>query len=66
MNPATPQIGFDRFIALDWAAAALRVRADMGTIEDLDALLDSARRLCTQEDPDRIEPAMAATTFRVG
>jgi hypothetical protein len=42
MNPAAPQIGFDRFIALDWADAALRARAGMGTIEDLDALLDSA------------------------
>lgn len=39
---SAPKIGFDRFIALEWAAAALRVRAGMGTIEDLDESLDQA------------------------
>lgn len=37
-----PQIGFDRFIALEWATAALRVRAELGTLEDLNAVLDAA------------------------
>jgi hypothetical protein len=37
-----PQIGFDRFIPLEWAAAALRVRAELGTLEDLNAALDAA------------------------
>ncbi|WP_367027564.1 hypothetical protein ABZN20_13195 [Methylococcus sp. ANG] len=37
-----PQIGFDRFIPLEWAAAALRVRADLATLEDLNAALDAA------------------------
>lgn len=41
-NTSAPKIGFDRFIALDWAAAALRVRAELGTINDLDELLDHA------------------------
>jgi hypothetical protein len=42
MRSSTPQIGFDRFIPLEWAAAALRVRADLGTLDDLNALLDAA------------------------
>jgi hypothetical protein len=37
-----PQIGFDRFIPLEWAATALRVRADLATLEDLSAALDAA------------------------
>jgi len=37
-----PQIGFDRFIPLEWAATALRVRADLATLEDLNAALDAA------------------------
>lgn len=43
MKSSAPQIGFDRFIPLEWAAAALRVRADLGTLDDLNALLDAAR-----------------------
>lgn len=39
---SAPKIGFDRFIALEWAAAALRVRAGMGTMEELDEVLDTA------------------------
>ncbi len=37
-----PRIGFDRFISLDWATAALMVRAGVAQIEDLEALLDAA------------------------
>ena len=42
MAPSAPQIGFDRFIPLDWAAAALKVRAEFGTREELNDLLDAA------------------------
>lgn len=41
-NPVVPRIGFDRFIALDWASAALRVRAGMAELDDLNILLDDA------------------------
>lgn len=37
-----PRIGFDRFISLEWAAAALRVRAELGTLDELNTLLDAA------------------------
>ncbi|WP_304526529.1 hypothetical protein [Halomonas sp. I5-271120] len=39
---SSPKIGFDRYIALDWAAAALRARAESGTVDDLNELLDAA------------------------
>lgn len=42
MIPTAPQIGFDRFIQLDWVAVALRVRAGTASIDSLDELLDSA------------------------
>jgi len=42
MNSPSPQIGFDRFIQLDWAAAALRVRLGTATIQDLSDLLDAS------------------------
>jgi hypothetical protein len=42
MNSAFPQIGFDRFIHLDWAAIALRVRAGLGHVDTLNELLDAA------------------------
>lgn len=42
MTSPAPQIGFDRFIPLEWAAAALRVRAELGSLDDLNALLDAA------------------------
>lgn len=42
MNTSAPQIGFDRFVQLDWAAAALRVRAGTAGLDDLNALLDAA------------------------
>lgn len=41
MNSARPQIGFDRFIQLDWAAAALRVRAGVSSLDDLTDLIDA-------------------------
>lgn len=41
MSSTRPQIGFDRFIQLDWVAAALRVRAGMSSLDDLTELLDT-------------------------
>lgn len=37
-------IGFDRFIPLDWATCALRVRADQETSETLEALIGGKER----------------------
>ncbi len=37
-----PQIGFDRFVPLDWAQCALRVRNGQDSLETLDAMLQSA------------------------
>jgi hypothetical protein len=42
MQPKAPQIGFDRFIRLDWAAAALRVRSGAADISELDQILTEA------------------------
>ncbi|AUM01337.1 hypothetical protein B4966_15110 [Rhodocyclaceae bacterium] len=42
MTSSAPQIGFDRFIPLEWAAAALRVLAELGTLDELNTLLDAA------------------------
>lgn len=42
MQPRAPQIGFDRFIRLDWAAAALRVRSGDADIGELDQILTEA------------------------
>ncbi|MGF6227938.1 hypothetical protein QFZ27_001893 [Inquilinus ginsengisoli] len=42
MSSAAAQIGFDRFIQLDWAAAALRVRAGTSDVEQLTELIDAA------------------------
>ena len=42
MNSSAPRIGFDRFIQLDWAAAALNIRAGVAGLDDLNALLDAA------------------------
>lgn len=42
MNPIVPQIGFDRFIQLDWVVAALKVRAKMASLDELNELLDAA------------------------
>lgn len=41
MKSTKPKIGFDRFIQLDWAAAALRVRAGVSSLDDLTALIDA-------------------------
>lgn len=42
MMASAPRIGFDRFIHLDWATTALKVRAGALLLEDLEALLDAA------------------------
>lgn len=42
MNSTVPQIGFDRFIQLDWVACALKVRANLLSIDELNGLLDAA------------------------
>ena len=39
-----PHIGFDRFIPLDWATCALRVRAGRETAERLEALISERER----------------------
>lgn len=42
MMTLAPRIGFDRFIALEWATTALKVRAGIAKLEDLESLLDAA------------------------
>lgn len=42
MIAKAPQIGFDRFIQLDWLSAALRVRAGTASLDELNALLDAS------------------------
>lgn len=42
MMTQAPRIGFDRFIAPEWATTALRVRAGLAQPEDLVAMLDAA------------------------
>ena len=42
MIQSAPQIGFDRYIQLDWVAMAIKVRAGLATLGDLEALLDIA------------------------
>ena len=42
MIAKAPQIGFDRFIQLDWVAAALGVRAGKGGLDELSAQLRAA------------------------
>jgi hypothetical protein len=42
MNSSAPKIGFDRFIQLDWAAAALNIRAGAAGLDELNALLAEA------------------------
>lgn len=42
MISTAPQIGFDRFIQLDWVAMALKVRAGVADIDELNELLDAA------------------------
>lgn len=43
MNSPAPQIGFDRFIQLNWAATALRVRAGVSALDELGDLLNSSQ-----------------------
>ena len=42
MIATAPQIGFDRFIQLDWVDAALKVRTGMASLDELNELLDAA------------------------
>ena len=42
MIPIAPQIGFDRFIQLDWVAAALKVSTGVASLDELNELLDAA------------------------
>ena len=42
MIAATPRIGFDRFIRLEWATMALRLRAGLADHNDLNEILDLA------------------------
>lgn len=42
MHSTAPHIGFDRFIRLEWATTALRIRAGLATLDILDELLNSA------------------------
>jgi hypothetical protein len=42
MNSSAPQIGFDRFIQLDWVAAVLAVRDGTASIGELNELLQSS------------------------
>ena len=39
-SEGAPQIGFDRFIQLDWARAALRVRAGLSDLDELTQLIE--------------------------
>lgn len=41
MTSSAPQIGFDRFIQLDWAAAALSIRAGLADTDHLNVLFDA-------------------------
>lgn len=42
MTPPAPQIGFDRFIALEWAVTAMKVRAGLASRDDLTNSLNAA------------------------
>ncbi len=42
MSSSSPQIGFDRFIQLDWASVALRIRAGKCKCDELDEVLTSS------------------------
>ena len=42
MTDTSPQIGFDRYIQLDWARTALRVRSGYETLEELRDLIDAS------------------------
>lgn len=40
-SPEKPQIGFDRFIQLDWAESALKIRAGTANLQELIDVLDA-------------------------
>lgn len=42
MNLAAPQIGFDRFIPIEWVDTAIKVRAGMAGVQAFNELLDAA------------------------
>lgn len=42
MSQIAPQIGFDRYIQLEWVSMAIKVRAGLARPDDIGALLDSA------------------------
>jgi hypothetical protein len=42
MNPTVPQIGFDRFIQLEWVAAVIKVRAGTTSVDALTELLETS------------------------
>jgi hypothetical protein len=77
MIAAAPQIGFDRFIELDWAATALRVRAGLSELQELIDLIDATHsgvaakkktrtvlnRLWLEPRPDLIEFAERGIQF---
>lgn len=42
MNPTVPQIGFDRFIQLDWVAAVIKVRTGTTSAAVLNELLETS------------------------
>lgn len=42
MTSSAPQIGFDRFIHLDWVTVALKARAGTGSLEEVKAVLEAA------------------------
>jgi len=42
MKMSAPRIGFDRFISVEWATTALKVRAGTTQLDDLETVLDAA------------------------
>lgn len=42
MKMSAPRIGFDRFISVEWATTALKVRAGTAQLDDLEAVLEAA------------------------
>lgn len=42
MSASAPKIGFDRFIPIEWATAALQARGEATTLDDLHAMLSAA------------------------
>lgn len=70
MSLPSQQIGFDRFIRLDWATAALQVRAGTASMDELSLLLDGyhaggAAKRKTQTVLNRIwlDPTPDLTSF---